>query len=84
MIFASPLINGAGGGLTGVGPLGMATGGGGGSGGGGGALMGDVDFGGDAFGTGGGGGRSLLGGSGVAMWECGLLDRDPLSFRTSM
>lgn len=60
-----------------------ATGGGGGNGGGGGAFVGDSCFGGDALGTGGGGGSSDIAGSGVAVCECGLLDREPLSLLAS-
>lgn len=70
------------GGLVGVGPfVKLVIGGGGGNGGGGGALLGDSCLGGDILGTGGGGGNSVIGGSGVAVWEWGLLERGLLSRR---
>lgn len=58
----------------------------GGGGGGGGAATGVCCFGGeDCFTTGtwGANGSSWATGSGVAMWECGLLDRDWLDCRTT-
>lgn len=58
----------------------------GGGGGGGGAATGVCCFGGEAClttGAGGGKGKSCAAGSGVAICECGLLDRDWLDWRTT-